>query len=389
MTSGGGREIGLPFTRNAGFRASDWDRDGSVAELLRSRLLEVIELKSHGACVLPPRLDQGIESYLSANRLRLREVCDGLPTIEGERMRRLFGGPMGLPLSASGVGERAFVAEQVISMLPRYWKDPVRGALNAAMQIAAHRAIVEGAGKGEEAVTDLLVQGSLSFLARELVPALAKARVVLKPGQTLDFAGASMQGKTGDLFDSDLAIVIGTSIVGQPRYRVVLLQAKRCRSNFHADVSYKSGSQLDGLLSTGMGYYLFYPSDGAGDVAFSPSVKDSRKVFEGARAGAGHVFSGIAAMDGEAIDLSLFVSTVMTLERPCVGRIFPSQDAVADALLGQRTRPVHILVLSEAVGARVWTLVERLRAEGYGTSPVASLADALGALEQGDDWSGP
>ena len=187
-----------------------------------------------------------------------------------------------------------------------------------------------------------------------------------------------MQSTKGDLLDSDLAIVVGTEICGVPRYRVAIFQAKRMQASRRVDVSYKDGAQLDGILSTGMGFYLFYPPDGT-PTAVPPTVKTAVRVFAEARREHRDSIGTVAAFDRTGWDFGTFLGYAMTSSVPGVGRIFPSAEAAAAALLGLRKRPSRILLLSTSVDARIWKLVTQLGAADYSVSDPASLADAVSA----------
>jgi hypothetical protein len=369
-----------------GSYAADWEREHPIGCLLTERRDEILDLKTRGACVLPAILDEGTRNFLEAGRRRLAMISGGFPSLEDDAdLRGIFEPAMGIHGKPEVVEARAFIAEQVMSLDPYHWGDPIRAAINAGAQVGIHRAMAGQGGKREEEINRMLIDGMLSFLGREFVPAFVRSQAILPAGRTLDFASASMQGTAGDHHDSDLALVVGTKVANVPRYRVVLLQAKKSTGHRIADVSYGEGRQLDGILSTGMGFYLFYPKP-TDEGVLPPTVKSAERVFAEARSQY-PAMSGVSVAGSHAWDFGTFVAGAMTSRGVRTGRIFPSEDAVVEALLARRTRPLEILMISESSECPIWTLNERILSSGYAQGTAGSLQKALDMARSRPDKS--
>ena len=253
----------------------------------------------------------------------------------------------------SAVNERRYLLDQFLMMGPRHWHDPALSMLYSACQAACHEIFWRTVRETEPSITNLLAAEVRSTLGRDFADVLRKQGVGLPCGSSLTFGTAFMQGWE-DRLGSDIAIVLGTTIEGRPMYRVVLLQAKMESAAGDADVYRDAGSQLNELLATGMGYYLFYPRVWQNEQRFFlPTVRRAENVFRdvwaGSEAPARKVDTcyGMVARD-VAWDLPTFVSIAMVSQnaRGC-GRVFPDVESVCDALSDEKRRLTTFVAYSD------------------------------------------
>lgn len=185
--------------------------------------------------------------------------------------------------------------------------------------------------------------------------------------------------ETRDIAGADLALVVGVRVLGVPRYRVVLMQAKHEHPDWwrQGNVGHKKGAQLSELLSSGMGYYLFYPKpmeDPAlgRETRLMPVVRSAEAVFRDVAhsiiPGSRYRVNIYSDSDGrvDAMDFAQFLSVAMCGDTLDIGRLFPTVPSVADAL-GVPGRPlVPDIVAIDATGRlSCHELLEKLRGGGY------------------------
>jgi hypothetical protein len=362
------------------------DADDPLRRLIRSVGSKVLEVKGAGGGLLPATLPPSAASFLMQNRSlllsimedsvverRLRRWIEGLSnpedqTSRAQRLRRILG------LSSGGISAesccdegRDFLLVQLAGFFTETWRDPLACLLSVACQVAVHRTLMTSGSKVESEITSELSSHLKGFLAREVVPAFRHSSARFLDGQSLEILTASMQGHR-DFLGSDLALVVGVNVLGVPRYRAALLQAKRSEPNFKADVSEGEGAQLDELLSTGMGFYLFYPPAAAGG-RFLPVVRSAEGVFRDVResSGSGRV-PILTNQNGTetASELSTFVSVAMG-SRTAIppGRLFPDARSLTVALSSGRAKPLEVVVLDQTGRLKVAELASRLADTGF------------------------
>lgn len=369
---------------------SDWDWDNwttghPVKQAFISSAAAVRRLKLQGVGVLPARVRQADLDFLSKSQARLVDaMSDGgmerrLSTLLSTEADRLSVSLAAECAAMMGVhtneprplpGDRLYVAGQFLAMTAGPWDNPVQAMLYAASQAAAHRALRRSLGEAEPVVTANLSEELRSTLGRDFVNSLYAARVGLPIGCHLEFGTASMQGWT-DRLGSDLAVVVGTTVDGEPMYRVALLQAKWEDRRGTADVSQGGGEQLRRILKTGMGFYLFYPKKFV-DRVFLPTVRSAEDVHREAHLLVESnyhvdVCRGDAGSE-PAWDFAAFLAIAMTsLNRQGVGRLFPDVKSVCRALSEDRKHPLGSEVLyCDLTGVlKVHEFAEELGALGY------------------------
>lgn len=252
------------------------------------------------------------------------------------------------------------------------WGKPAHALIYAAAQESAHAGLHKG-GLDEEKITESILTTFGTSLGT-FVTAYGDSDRSLPPGSFLHACTASMQTHKDEL-GADLAIVVGTNVLGAARYRLVLFQAKRATSRCTADVGQNEGTQLDEILSSGMGFYLFYPEpllvpsrggkpEGGGRML--PTVRSAEAVFSDVWSP--EDFSYVvncyadAAGNADAVDFAQFLALAMTGEDLRIGRLFPNIDAVVSALqLGGRPLATRILAINERGDLSMHELIVRLR----------------------------
>ncbi len=190
--------------------------------------------------------------------------------------------------------------------------------------------------------------------------------------------------RTKDHMGADLAIVVGASVLGLPRFRVVLIQAKHAdaRQRDRANVGRNEGRQLDNLLSTGMGYYLFYPrvvTDAEGcDTRLLPTLRPAPAVFADVATAAstsnrymvGCHADRVGSVD--ATDFAEFVASRMAGDDLSVGRLFPCAQSAA-AALEVKGKPLVPQVLACDLSGRLSVLEFLVAMRGYGLETTADM----------------
>jgi len=390
----------------------DWDSWPSVHPVkaaFNSLAGSVRDVKLDGVGCLPTSLRDADANFLNWNSTLLgRYLDDEARSARLDRIARKFRDEpsgrfsetyaymMGVS-TADLTGEweaRKYVVEQVSAMTAGLWKDPVNAFLYTSAQAAAHDVSRRCIGEPEPSVTEHLRLKLEWVLDNGLFQVLKQQHVGLPEGSRLEFGAASMQGHS-DYLGSDLALVVGTRVCGRPMYRVVLLQAK-WESKQHpgvADVSQNNGGQLDELLSTGMGFYLFYPRI-TKERSFVMTVRRAEDVYRdvwswGDRADYGVDVSQARGGGARAWDLPLFLAGALTDSCPDgVGRLFPDVESVCSALLDDRKVPLRSRVIYfDTTGClKIHSFEGQLRRRGFQPSDTHS---APSGPQAADDDIGP
>lgn len=272
--------------------------------------------------------------------------------------------------------DEAMSMAAVAAMDIRKWQDPVRAILFAAGLHASHDAM-RGRRTVEPNLNQMILDGYRNAF-RTILDGYRREKACLPPDKFLHAGIASMQEKK-DIAGADLALVVGTRVLGIPRYRVALVQAKheqsgRTRQGY---VGHGQGEQLAELLSSGMGFYMFYPAavedpSLGRETRLLPVVRSAEAVFADTAQSASprgrynvRIFSN---RDGnvDATDFAQFLSSVMCSDVLSVGRLFPTVSSVAEAL-GVPDRPLAPEIVAVDVTGRLscHELLERLRGGGY------------------------
>lgn len=247
--------------------------------------------------------------------------------------------------------------------------------LYAASQAAAHEVIATCQGKTEGETTGILTEKVRTNLAN-FFEAARVAKAPLPKGVFLDVGTASMQGQK-DWLSADLALIVGTNIMGRPMYRVAVLQAKWDSGVGKIDVRHDRGRQLDEIMSTGMGYYISYPKKYDGRSSMM-TVLPAENVFGSVWAGVRRprfVVNSQFCSGGAAWDFATFVATAMTSETDLkLGRVFRSAKEAADALFEGRgeARVDHVLAVDLTRNLNVHEVILHLENKGL----VAGLLDS-------------
>lgn len=243
----------------------------------------------------------------------------------------------------------------LFAMQAHSWNDPVSAILYAASQAAAHHALRDPE-LDEPSVNSSLYE-TLPARLDDIVSAYRLADCSLPPRKFLH-AGVAKMERNKDHMGADLAMVVGANVLGVPRVRVVLLQAKHAdpKQRNRVNVGQNGGRQLDELLSTGMGYYLFYPrpvTDAGGrETRLMPLVRDARGVFADVASTVGKAARFMVGCHGrrdgtvDACDFAQFSALEMASDSLVVGRLFPSAETAAEALVvnGKPLAPEIVVV---------------------------------------------
>lgn len=396
--------------------AARWVGNRHVAQVFDTLRTETPDRKIEGAGSLPVDLSDEQVAVLHANLRRL-PVGSRIPAVPWQSaaiLRDLFRPPfarrqyppwrkykkvLGLhpgdddPSRAEGHC-RHYAIAQCLAIDPRAWADPVRAVLYAGITRALHMALNFDGTRSEPMLTEaLLDQVDATFQYRIIGP-LKGRRVPFPEPYRLDVAVATMQ-EGHDNLAADLAVVLGTRVAGREMYRIVLFQAKKLNADGHADVgSTDSGEQLDKFLSTGMGWYLFYPAPEKGR-NFIVTARAATDVFEDVWRGRRKPrYKGTHGLGGAGTfgwDFPTFVSVAMASQDMSLGRLFPTVEAAAAALSIERDVPLVAGVLvADTTGALALTkLTARLDAGSYRSSPVRSLPVGSDLAPRIDDDPSP
>lgn len=310
--------------------------------------------------------------------------------VNAAKIFQIFSDIIGLTPGASDskIVEREYLLSHLCSMKVDHWKDPAKAIIYAAAQAASHQVSLTCQGKSEVETSVALTQEIRANIVR-VIDAINKEQTPLPPGSFLDFGSASMQGWK-DWQGADFAVVVGTVVLGRPMYRVVLFQAKWNSSREYADISHKDGQQLDDILSTGMGYYVFYPKTFHGK-AFITTVRSAEDTFTdvwGADKSPCFNVNTRVGRGQAAWDFALFLAAGMASSEDIrFGRLFPDEKSVAEALSIGRTKPlVHtVLAFDFSKTLNVHELVEQLKIKGFDAGDVECALSAFDAGSAGPD----
>lgn len=293
------------------------------------------------------------------------------------------------PDRAAEEGRHHLVA-QLLAMSPRYWDDPVQAILFTALQYGLEVALRRGRCKPEPLKTEALLHYIQSAVEHRVIPAMDEAGAGLPETYTLDLGTASMQ-EGRDLLAADLAVVAGVHVLGRPKYRIVLFQAKNATATGLADVGRNEGRQLDTFLSTGMGWYLFYPA-WARKGAFITTVRPATEVFHDVWAhGPAPAFGQVDAYGGARSpgwDFASFVSIAMSSCRDLsLGRLFPDAETAAKALADDRRQPLaaDIIAIDRTGRLALRDFIDATASLGYGDGRVSSVPSRRHAAHRCDE----
>ncbi|RST85496.1 hypothetical protein EJC49_15525 [Aquibium carbonis] len=258
------------------------------------------------------------------------------------------------------------------------WGNPVSAILYAAAQATAHH-ILRDRTLDEPAVNSA-VHETLPRRLSDLAQAYKLARCGLPPGKCLHAGSAKME-RTRDHMGADLALVVGANVLGLPRFRVVLVQAKHADGHQRtcADVGRNQGKQLDDLLSTGMGYYLFYPravadADGR-HTRLLPALRSAPAVFADVATATGasnrYMVGCHARRDGtvDATDFAEFIALSMASDELGVGRLFPcAQSAAASLVVKGEPLVPEVFAVDRTGSLSVLEFLDAMRGHGLETT---------------------
>lgn len=389
-----------------------WNKEHPVIGAFGRLRATVARGKLAGVASLPRRLTPAQQLVLRKGLERLY-AANVRPSLEADVRRALeaMAAPDGATGTAAawlrlgpalGVGDdaldpdtaeeegRGYLVAQTLAMSPRYWDDPVQAILFTAVQYGLEVALRRRRGKPEPLRTEAVVHHMQSAVEHRVVPAMDRARAHLPDTHTLDLGVASMQ-EGRDLLAADLAVVAGVHVLGRPMYRVVLFQAKTVTTTGRADVGRNEGRQLDAFLSTGMGWYLLYPEharSGAFIATVRPAVEIFREVWADRSAPA---FTAVEACGGEgspAWDFASFVSIAMSSGSDLsLGRLFPTAEAAAGALSGDRKRPLaaDIIAVDRTGRLVLRDFIDATAALGYGNGRTLSVPSRRHAVRRPDE----
>lgn len=396
--------------------SKSWQSDHPVIRAFGRMRATVAQGKLAGASSLPKRLTERQQCVLRAalERLYAGGVRPGLAedargglgvmassgevTGKGAGWRRLAP-TLGLGAGAfdqdrAGMEGRHYLVAQMLAMSPRYWDDPVQAILFAVIQYGLEVALRRARSKPEPVKTEALLHFIQSAVELRVIPAMDAAKAALPETHTLDIGTASMQ-EGRDLLAADLAVVAGVHVLGRPMYRIVLFQAKNATATGSADVERNEGRQLDTLLSTGMGWYLFYPAfarSGAFITTVRPATDVFREVWDTRR---GPAFRNVDAYGGEHApgwDFATFVSIALSSESDLsLGRLFPDAETAAKALADDRGRPLAAdLIATDRTGRlSLRDFIDATASLGYGGTWLSSLPSKPHAPHRRDEAGTP
>jgi len=374
---------------------------GAPAEVFDALRGETLALKSRGILGLPAAVSPGQARVLAENlgRLPVLSAPDGLGTASREILEDIcrpwaearafpywtqYAAMLGLSgrrdVAKARAASRHCVIAQALAMSPWVWPSPAQGLLYAGLQHALHQAF-ESYDDTEPFMTkDVIDKVNITFKHR-IIDVLNRLGVSGLGMSKIKFASASMQG-THDRLGADLALVVGHRIHGKDVFRIVLIQAKKQDGDGRYPIrTAKSLRQLDRILSSGMGWYAFYPHL-RNNLHFLVTVRPAADVFtdvwdETAERVAADDFASGGSGDA-AWDLPTFVSLEMASPSLSLGRLFPDAAAVAEALSVERDVPLaEGVVMADLTGTLdLMAFKASLEAAGYKVEATASLDPA-------------
>ncbi|MGY6281922.1 hypothetical protein ACXIT0_03430 [Methylorubrum extorquens] len=372
--------------------ADSWTSEHPVVDAFGRLRARVAEGRLSDTAHLPRRLSQAQRRVLRAGLERMaasevrggvdaaaRQVLDAMAApataAQGTAWRGLAP-TLGLAAGALDADQaiaegRHYLVAQLLAMSPKHWSDPVGAILFSAAHYGLEVALRRKRSKPEPLKTEALLHHLHSAVEEHLIPAMDKSGAHLPEACTLDLGTASMQ-EGRDLLAADLAVVAGVNVLGRPMYRIVLFQAKNVTATGAADIGRDEGRQLDRLLSTGMGCYLFYPAAAARG-SFIPTVRTAtavyREVWDDAFPPA---FGRVDAYGDERApgwDFAAFVSVAMSSARDLtLGRLFFDAESAARALADDRKQPLAAaLIAFDRTGSlRLRDFIDATASVGYG-----------------------
>ncbi|MGY2049120.1 hypothetical protein [Methylobacterium sp. JK268] len=399
-------------------RSREWPTTHAVRRAFTRLAASTYARKQAGFGVLPPSLAAEEAAVLRESRSRLLDASYGAKPVEGvaalldevaEVLRAgaapggegttwlgFMGLDRGTARSAARADEgRDYVLAQYRAIQAHLWTDPAQAVVFAAAQAAVHHTLSTTQGQEEPEVTVDLMKEFTGNIRNVVIDAMERERVPLPEGSFLDVATASMTNRR-DRLGADFAVVTGFLSRGVTRYRVALFQAKWDDGRGRlADVSHRSGAQLDELLATGMGYYVFYPrvgrTGGKARPVFLPTVRAAGDVHRDVHPGPGRfvpkVSTCVGAASGDvAWEFAAFLALALASPRAGgFGRLFDTPEEVARILSGGRRRPLAREVLAYDLtpgrSLNLSAFVEALGAAGYdrtGLVAVPSRSDTPG-----------
>ncbi|PWI54412.1 hypothetical protein B5K03_09510 [Rhizobium phaseoli] len=291
--------------------------------------------------------------------------------------------------------ERDYLMKQFLSMHANAWSDSAKAILYAAAQAASHEVSRTCQGRSEVETSAKLTERIGANIHR-IIDAVNASATPLPSGVFLDFGSASMQGWR-DWQGADFAIVVGTTVLGRPMYRVALFQAKWEIARGKTNVSHGDGGQLDEIHSTGMGYYVSYPNTFHGR-AFFTTVRPVPDVFRSVWESEDPPSFDIDTCHdrGQAAwDFAAFLAIAMTSQDDLsCGRLFPNAQAVSDVLSLGRDKPLvpHVLAMDMTGALNVHEMVQRLKFKGFDkvtSASALSILDAVGPRTDGPQQDRP
>lgn len=384
--------------------APAWSAEHSVVAAFGRMRLAVLRGREAGVARLPPELSSSQSDLLRSGLDRLgagerpdmirrtaRSILHDLGTPLGPRTRQWaeHAKVLGLvpgrfdPALAEEEG-RHYLLAQALAMSPKRWADPVHAILYTTLQYALELSLRQKLLRPEPLKTEALLHHLQSALEHRVIAPINRSGAHLPSRRSLDFGTASMQAAR-DVLAADLAVVVGVRVHGRPVYRVVLFQAKRASAGGRVNLGPGGLRQLDVLLSSGMGWYLLYPSKRDG---FFATVRPAGQLFAEFWSAPRHRgtprLSAFGSKGREAWDLASFVSMAMTSDSDTsLGRLFPDAASAAAALSdGGRQPLVGDVVAYDTTGSlRLRDFIDELDGRGYRTRRVRTLPTASSSAD--------
>lgn len=311
------------------------------------------------------------------------ETASSGPNTRSVLRRRALGTAVAeLPVSTMGgaLGPHLFPLAQLMAPNVLYWTRPVVGVVYAACSYALHEVAFYNQGNDERKHNQGYVDYFRSALKDRIITPMVQAGVRFPADAFLDFGTATMEGRR-DLQGADFAVVFGLRVLGRLLWRVVLFQGKRQAASGWPGVGEGGGDQLEELLSSGMGAYVFYPYGSDGRIFMLP-VRSAASVFRDVWGDEERPRWAVDPYGSEAdpaVDIASFIAFDMADENDLsLGRLFSDPRNVAAALsLGRPTAlNPDVLVMDMTGELHVGAVLEELQALGYRIDGVMGLPRA-------------
>lgn len=316
-------------------------------------------------------------------RLSPPESASSGPNTRSVLRRRAVGTAVAdLPVVNTGeaLGPHVFALAQLMAPNVRYWTRPVVGVVYAACSYALHEVAFYNQGSDERKHNQGYVDYFRSALKDRIITPMFQAGVRFPADAFLDFGTATMEGRR-DLQGADFAVVLGLRVLGRLLWRVVLFQGKREAASGWPGVGEGDGDQLEELLSTGMGAYVFYPLGSDGRIFLLP-VRPAASVFRDVwenKERPRWAIDPYGSKADPAVDIASFIAFDMADDTDLsLGRLFGDPKHVAAALsLGRPTAlNPDVLVMDLTGELHVGAVLEQLQALGYRIDGVMGLPRA-------------